>query len=72
MMIKKHFHSISDIQKLQQIACEVEEPVFLHSLDGSVKVDAKSFIGLFALDFSEDVYVVTESDWVERQVNQIV
>lgn len=66
MVIRKRFNSIKELQKVQEMACKVDEDVFIHSLDGSIKVDAKSFIGLFSLDFSEDVNVVTESKKVAK------
>jgi len=70
MKIKKKFNSIKEIQKMQEMACKVAEDVYLHSLDGSIKVDAKSFIGLFSLDLSQEVYVVTESDWIAKQLEK--
>ncbi len=60
MVTKKQFHGIEELQRIQYLATQCEEDVGLHSEDGSVIVDAKSFIGLFALDFSKPVLVVTE------------
>ena len=70
MKIKKKFNSIKEIQKMQEMACKVNDEVYLHSLDGSIKVDAKSFIGLFSLDLSQEVYVVTESNWIAKQLEK--
>jgi len=64
------FNSINEIQKVQELACKVDEDVFLHSLDDSVIVDAKSFIGLFSLDFNNEIYVVTESDWIIKKLTK--
>jgi len=61
-MIK--IQSISELQEIQKLATSVQEDVFFHSEDNSIMVDAKSFIGLFALDFSKPVKVVTESQYV--------
>ena len=61
MITKKRFHNIEELQKVQALANRCKEEVGLHSEDGSVIVDAKSFIGLFALDFTKPVLVVTES-----------
>ena len=52
MIIVKKFNDVSELQKLQRIACSVPEDVYLHSMDDSIMVDAKSFINLFTLDFS--------------------
>ena len=50
MMIEMQFNSIAQLQRLQEIASSCDDEIFLHSLDDSVRVDAKSFIGLFTLD----------------------
>ena len=47
MMIEMQFNSIAQLQRLQEIASSCDDEIFLHSLDDSVRVDAKSFIGLF-------------------------
>ena len=60
MVITKKFNSVDELQKLQRLACEVPEDVFLHSMDDSIMVDAKSFINLFTLDFTQPVKIVTE------------
>ena len=64
MVIPVQFDSVEELQALQRLACEAEEDVFLHSPDGKIMVDAKSFIGLFTLDFSKPVDVVTESPYI--------
>ena len=60
--------SISELQEIQRLATTVREDVYFHSLDNSIMVDAKSFIGLFALDFSKPVKVVTENQFVIDQL----
>lgn len=45
MMIEMQFNSIAQLQRLQEIASSCDDEIFLHSLDDSVRVDAKSFIG---------------------------
>ena len=66
MVTIKKFTDVSQLQSLQRIACSVPEDVFLQSMDGSVTVDAKSFINLFTLDFSESVKIVTDSQAVHE------
>jgi hypothetical protein len=46
--------------------------VYFHSLDNSIMVDAKSFIGLFTLDFSQPVLLVTENQYVLDNVDKIL
>ncbi len=60
MVVTKKFNSVDELQKLQRLACEVPEDVFIHSIDDSIMVDAKSFINLFTLDFTQPVKIVTE------------
>lgn len=60
--------SITELQEIQRLATSVREDVYFHSLDNSIMVDAKSFIGLFALDFTKPVKVVTESQFVIDQL----
>lgn len=67
MVITKKFNSVDELQKLQRLACEVPEDVFLHSMDDSIMVDAKSFINLFTLDFTQPVKIVTESARVAKE-----
>ncbi len=67
MVITKKFNSVDELQKLQRLACQVPEDVFLHSLDDSIMVDAKSFINLFTLDFTHPVKIVTESARIAQE-----
>lgn len=71
MEIIKKFNDVVELQKLQRAACSVEEDVFLQSMDDTVKVDAKSFINLFTLDFSKPVKIVTESEAVARELEEL-
>ena len=40
-------------------------------VDDSIMVDAKSFINLFTLDFSEPVKIVTESEEVGKEFQKL-
>jgi hypothetical protein len=70
MFIVKQFNSVNELQMLQRLACSTDEEVYIHSMDDSVMVDAKSFINLFTLDFSQPVKIVTESDFVAKEVER--
>lgn len=70
MFVAKQFNSVNELQMLQRLACSTDEEVFLHSMDDSVMVDAKSFINLFTLDFSQPVKIVTESRYVIKEVEK--
>ncbi len=71
MIIVKKFNDVSELQKLQRIACSVPEDVFLHSMDDSVMVDAKSLINLFTLDLSTPVKIVTDSEVVAGEFEKL-
>ena len=71
MVIVKKFNDVAELQKLQRMACSVEEPVFLHSMDDSIMVDAKSFINLFTLDFSQPVKIITESEKIGKAFEKL-
>lgn len=70
MEIVRKFNDVVELQALQRLACSVAEDVFLQSMDGTVKVDAKSFINLFTLDLSRPVKIVTESEALCREFAQ--
>ena len=68
MVIEKKFNSISEISALQRIASMADKEVYLSNEEETIKVDARSFIGLFALDFSKPLKVITDSLYVIRMV----
>lgn len=71
MITKKRFHNIEELQKLQALANRCPDGVGLHSEDGSIIVDAKSFIGLFALDFTKPVLVVSENMDFHKRIAKV-
>lgn len=68
MVMQKKINSFSELTALQQLAAQADEPVYLASGDGSIRVDARSFISLFALDFSKPIEVITDSLYVIRRL----
>ncbi len=71
MTTKKRIYNITELQKLQALATKCKEDVTITSEDGSVTVDAKSFIGLFALDFTQPVLVISDSADYHRAIERI-
>jgi hypothetical protein len=61
MVVKKKFSTIAELQRLQFLATKCPEDVGLHSLNDEIVVDAKSYIGIYALNFEEPILVVSES-----------
>lgn len=68
MVMETKFDSIADIANLQRMASTVDEQVLIASQDDGIRVDARSFLGLFTLDFSQPVKVITDSLYVIRRL----
>ena len=71
MITKKRFHNIEELQKIQALANRTPEGVGIHNEDSTIIVDAKSFIGLFALDFTKPVLVVSEDMNFHQRIARI-
>ena len=70
MVITKTFSKREDILKLRDLALSVPEAVTVRSLNGSVSMNAKSPMGIYALDFSQPVEIVTDSVELVREVER--
>lgn len=68
MVIETRFDSIAEIAALQRLASKADEQVLISAMDDSIKVDARSFLGLFTLDFAQPVKVITDSMYVLRRL----
>lgn len=68
MVIEKKFNSINELAALQRMASASEDAVYIASADDSIRVDARSFLGLFTLDFTKPVRVITDSLYVIRMI----
>ena len=64
MVLEMQFHSVRELADLQQLAAAADPPVYVASADESIRVDARSFIGLFTLDYSQPVKIITDSLYV--------
>ena len=71
MVTKKRIRNIEQLQKIQALACRSNEEVGIHSEDGAIIVDAKSYIGLFALDFTRPVLIVSEDMNFHRKIAKV-
>ena len=71
MFTVKRFNSIEELQRLQVLANRTSEPVGLYNEDSTIIVDAKSFVGLFALDFTKPVLVVSEDMNFHRRIMNV-
>ena len=58
MVLELKFDSISELAELQRLAVQADKPVYIANEDDSIRVDARSFLGLFALDYSKPLKVI--------------
>ncbi|OUN04205.1 hypothetical protein B5G43_14585 [Flavonifractor sp. An92] len=70
MVITKTFSKREDILKLRDLALSVPEAVTVRSLNGSVSMNAKSPMGIYALDFTQPVEIVTDSDKLVQEIER--
>ena len=68
MVFDLRINAISELADLQQLAANADKPVYIANEDDTIRVDARSFLGLFALDYSKPMKVVTDSLYVIRML----
>lgn len=71
MVSKKKINYIHELQQIQQLAVACACDVGLHSLDSSMIIDAKSYIGMYALDFNQPILVVSEDKEFHNRIKDI-
>ena len=60
MVTKIKLNSAEDLREFMNLAWSFDDDIGVHSKDGKI-ADAKSILGLIALDYNEPVSVVTEN-----------
>ena len=65
MVLTLKIDSMSELAELQRLA---DKPVYIANADEKIRVDARSFLGLFALDYSKPVKVITDSLYAVRML----
>ena len=68
MVFDIKFDSIAELATFQQLALQADKPVYIANEDDSIRVDARSFLGLFALDYSKPLKVITDSLYAMRML----
>ena len=67
--IRKSYVIYSHTVKPKEVlAAHADKPVYIANEDDTIRVDARSFLGLFALDYSRPMKVVTDSLYVVRML----
>ena len=68
MVLELKFDSISELAELQRLAVQADKPVYIANEDDCIRVDARSFLGLFALCYSKRLKVITDSLYAMRML----
>ena len=68
MVLELKIDAIMDLAALQQLAVQADKPVYIANEDDTIRVDARSFLGLFALDYSKPMKVITDSMYAMRML----
>ena len=71
MVTRKIFRTINELQDTQRLACNCSMDVAFHNEDSTVVIDAKSYIGMYALDFRNPILVVSEDTEFHKQIADI-
>lgn len=71
MVSKKKINFIHELQDIQRLAVESDSGVGLHSEDGEMMIDAKSYIGMYAMDFSKPILIVSEDEHFHEKIKNI-
>lgn len=68
MVFQTKFDSLTGLAELQQLAAQADKPVYIANEDDSIRVDARSFLGMLALDYSKPVRIITDSMYAMRML----
>ena len=60
-------HTAEDLREFMFLAMQSAEEIGVHTVDGKI-ADAKSILGLMALDYNKPVKVVTEDSRFIKQI----
>lgn len=71
MVTRKLFRTINELQEIQRLASKCRMDVAFHNSDSSVVIDAKNYIGMYALNFQEPVLVVSEDNAFHKLIADI-
>ena len=68
MVLEMKFNCMEELAALQRLAASADKPVYVAGGDDGIRVDARSFLGLCALDYARNVRVITDSLYVIRRL----
>ena len=62
-------HSAEDLRQFMYLAMQSVEDIGVHTVEGKI-ADAKSILGLMALDYNKPVRIVTEDPHFLKQIDR--
>ena len=68
MVFDLKINAISELADLQQLAANADKPVYIANEDDTIRVDARSFLGLFTLNYAKPMKVITDPLYVIRML----
>ena len=68
MVFDLKINAISELSDLQQLAANADKAVYIPNEDDTIRVDARSFLGLFTLNYAKPMKVITDSLYVIRML----
>ena len=68
MVLNMKFNSLQELYDLQRLATQADKPVYVGNEEETIQVDARSFLGLLALDYTRPVRITTDSLYAVRQL----
>ena len=69
MVTNIKLHSAEDLREFMNLAWQSDSDIGVHAPNGQI-ADAKSILGLIALDYNEPVMVVTEDETFPRKLTK--
>lgn len=69
MITKIKLASAEDLREFMNLAWDCEDDIGVHAPNGQI-ADAKSILGLIALDYSQPVLVVSENEKFPRKLTK--
>ena len=68
MVLNMKFNSLQELYDLQRLATQADKPIYVGNEANTIQVDARSFLGLLALDYTQPVRITTDSLYAVRQL----
>jgi hypothetical protein len=71
LVTKKMIRTIDELQNIQRLATQCASDVAFHNADSTIIIDAKSYIGMYTLNFQEPILIVSEDEQFHQDIASI-